>query len=149
MVELAASRLRAAVSPAAPVLDSDVLIDYLRGKGAGYELVAALRGTLAFGVTAVSALELALGASYARDPAPVNALLAAPCLPLNRSSGLRAGSIMRELRAAGEPIDVRDAMQAAICLQEGAPLVTNNVRHFVRVPGLSVLTSERALLQIR
>jgi tRNA(fMet)-specific endonuclease VapC len=134
------------VSDPAPVLDSDVLIDYLRGKGPGHELLTALRGRLAFRVTAVTALELALGASYARDPRPVDALLAAPCLPLNRAAGIRAGATMRELRAAGESIDVRDAMQAGICIEHGAPLVTRNVRHLGRVGGLKVLSAERALV---
>jgi tRNA(fMet)-specific endonuclease VapC len=133
------------VSSTSPVLDSDVLIDYLRGTGPGRALVAALREKLAFRVTAVTALELALGASYARDPGPVDALLAAPCLPLNRSSGLRAGELMRELRSVGEAIEVRAAIQAAICLEESAPLVTRNVRHFARVRGLTILAADRAL----
>ncbi len=132
---------------AAPVLDSDVLIGYLRGKGPGHGLVSALRSQLAFRITAVTALELALGASYGRNPRPVDALLAAPCLALDRSAGVRAGEILRALRGAGEAIDVRDAMQAAICLGRNAPLVTRNVRHFDRVAGLTVLSPERALLE--
>ncbi|MGA2927360.1 MAG: type II toxin-antitoxin system VapC family toxin [Solirubrobacteraceae bacterium] len=135
------------MSTVAPVLDSDVLIDYLRGAGPGRALVAAMRERLAYRVTAVTALELALGASYAVDPAPVNALLAAPCLPLNRSSGLRAGVILRELREAGRPIEIRDAIQAAICIHEAAPLVTNNLRHFARVRDLDAISGEQALLR--
>lgn len=46
-----------------PVLDSDVLIDYLRGAGPGAELVAALRSDLAYCTTAITAFELALGRS--------------------------------------------------------------------------------------
>lgn len=37
---------------------------------------------------------------------------------------------------------MRDAMQAGICLEAGAPLVTRNVRHFARVPGLQVVGPE-------
>jgi tRNA(fMet)-specific endonuclease VapC len=129
-----------------PVLDSDVMIDYLRGRGPGHQLLVALRGHLAFRITAVTALELALGRSYARDPRPVDALLAAPCLSLGRASGIRAGALIRELRAAGETIDVRDAMQAAICVEHDAPLVTRNVRHLGRVGGLNVLSTDRALV---
>lgn len=127
------------------MLDSDVLIDYLRGAGHGRELVATLRDRLAFRVTAVTALELALGNSYARDPRPVDASLGAPCLPLNQPSGLRAGKIMRKLQSTGEAIDVRDA----ICLVADAPLVTRNTRHLSRVPGLAVLSIDRGLLRSR
>jgi tRNA(fMet)-specific endonuclease VapC len=132
-----------------PVLDSDVLIDYLRGKGPGQRLVVALRSRLEFQITAITALELVLGASYARDPGPVDSLLAAPCLPLDRTAGVRAGGILRELFEAGAGIEIRDAMQAAICAERNATLVTRNARHFNRVPGLTVITPERALLQHR
>jgi tRNA(fMet)-specific endonuclease VapC len=124
---------------AAPVLDSDVLIDYLRGVGPGRDLVREVRASLAFRVTAVTAFELALGRDYARAPAPVDVLLAAPCLALTRRAGVRAGAVLRELRAAGAGVEIRDAMQAGICLEAGAPLVTRNVRHFARVPDLQVV----------
>ncbi len=124
---------------ARPVLDSDVLIDYLRGAGSGHELLRALRGSLAYRVTAVSAFELALGRSYARDPVPVLALLAPPVLGLTRSAGLRARGLLRDLRDEGQGLDVRDALQAGICLDVGLPLVTRNLSHFERVPGLHAL----------
>jgi tRNA(fMet)-specific endonuclease VapC len=125
-----------------PVLDSDVLIDYLRGAGPGRDLVSRLGAELSFRVTTVTAFELALGRGYARDPIPANALLAAPCLGLTREAALRAGGLLHDLRSVGTGIDIRDAMQAGICLEADAPLVTRNVRHFARVPGLQVTQPE-------
>jgi tRNA(fMet)-specific endonuclease VapC len=119
-----------------PVLDSDVLIDYLRGAGPGRDLVRALAQGTGYRVTAVSAFELALGRSYRENPRPVHALLAAPLLMLTRKAGLRGGALLAALRQGGEAIDVRDAMQAGICLEAGAQLVTRNVSHFERIPGL-------------
>jgi tRNA(fMet)-specific endonuclease VapC len=119
-----------------PVLDSDVLIDYLRGAGPGRDLVRALIQGVGYRVTAVTAFELALGRSYRESPRPVHALLAVPLLMLTRKAGLRGGALLGELRRSGEAIDVRDAMQAGICLETGATLVTRNVSHFERVPGL-------------
>lgn len=119
-----------------PVLDSDVLIDYLRGNGPGRDLIRALVRGSGYRVTAVTAFELALGHSYRENPGPVHALLAAPVLTLTRKAGLRGGVLLGELRRAGEGIGVRDAMQAAICLESGATLVTRNVSHFERVPRL-------------
>jgi tRNA(fMet)-specific endonuclease VapC len=121
-----------------PVLDSDVLIDYLRGAGPGRDLVRALIQGVGYRVTAVTAFELALGRSYRENPRPVHALLSAPLLTLTRKAGLRGGSLLGELRRGGEAIEIRDAMQAAICLETGATLVTRNVAHFARVPGLQL-----------
>ena len=123
---------------AGPVLDSDILIDYLRGAGSGRDLVRDLVQGAGYRVTAVTAFELSLGRSYRENPRPVHALLAAPLLGLTRKAGLRAGSLLGELRRAGATIDVRDAMQAGICLEADATLVTRNVSHFERVSGLRV-----------
>ncbi len=122
-----------------PVLDSDVLIDFLRGAGPGRDLLRALAAGRGYRVTAVTAFELALGRSYRANPGPVHALLAAPLLTLTRKAGLRGGAILHELRRGGRPIDVRDAMQAGICLEAGLPLVTRNLGHFERVEGLALL----------
>lgn len=118
------------------VLDSDVLIDYLRGAGPGLELVRALRRGRGYRVTTVTAFELALGRSYRENPRPVHALLRGPVLTLTRKAGLRGGMLLGELRRRGMTIDVRDALQAGICLETGATLVTRNTTHFERVPGL-------------
>ncbi len=122
-----------------PVLDSDVLIDYLRGAGPGRDLVRALIPGTGYRVTAVTAFELALGRSYRERPQPVHALLAAPLLTLTRKAGLRGGALLGELRRGGDTIDVRDAMQAGICLETDATLVTRNVSHFERVPELRLI----------
>lgn len=89
-------------------------------------------------MTAVTAFELALGRTYRENPRPVHALLAVPSLPLTRKAGLRVGELLGELRRGGVAIDLRDAMQAGICLEAGAVLVTRNVSHFDRVPDLRI-----------
>jgi predicted nucleic acid-binding protein len=123
----------------APVLDSDVLIDHLRDTGPGRELIDRLAVSSGYRVTSVTAFELALGRAYAHNPAPADALLSAPCLELTREAALRGGNLLRDLRAAGAGIEIRDALQAGICLEACAPFVTRNVRHYARVPGLLVV----------
>lgn len=120
------------------VLDSDVLIDYLRGAGPGSELVRGLIAVGGYRVTAISAFELALGRAYRTNPRPVHALLSAPLLTLTRKAALLAGGLLGELQQRGTPIDIRDAMQAGICLEAGATLVTRNTSHFERVPKLRI-----------
>ena len=119
-----------------PVLDSDVLIDYLRGAGPGRDLVRTLVAGARYRVTAVTAFELALGRAYLRNPQPVHALVGVPLLTLTRKAGLHGGAMLAELRRRGEPIGIRDAMQAGICLEADAMLVTRNRSDFERIPGL-------------
>jgi tRNA(fMet)-specific endonuclease VapC len=126
------------VMAGAPVLDTDVLIDYLRGRGPGAELLERL-GHGGYCVTAVSAFELALGSAHAADPRPVQALLDTTTLPLTPRGGLLGGEALAALRGEGRAIDVRDALQAGVCLDAGLPLVTRNGRHVARVPGLRVV----------
>ena len=130
---------------AGAVLDSDVLIDYLRGAGPGRDLVPSLVRGGGYRVTAVTAFELALGAAYRRNPRPVHALLSVPLLAFGRRAGLRSGELLAELRKRGFPVDFRDAMQAGICLEAGAKLVTRNVAHFERVPGLDLAHPDELL----
>lgn len=122
----------------APVVDTDVLIDYLRGRGPGADLLAKL-GRGGYRVTAVSAFELALGSAHRVDPGPVRALLETATLPLTPRGGLLGGEALAVLRSEGRAIDIRDALQAGVCLDAGLPLVTRNGRHFERVPGLRVV----------
>jgi tRNA(fMet)-specific endonuclease VapC len=124
-----------------PVVDTDVLIDYLRGRGPGADLLARL-GRGGYRVTAVSAFELALGSAHRDDPRPVQTLLDAPTLPLTPRGGLLGGEALAALRGEGRAIDVRDALQAGVCLDAGLPLVTRNGRHFERVPRLRVVAPQ-------
>jgi tRNA(fMet)-specific endonuclease VapC len=128
-----------------PLLDSDVLIDYLRGAGPGRDLVRSLASGSGYRVSAVSAFELALGRSYAQNPGPVDALLSAPVLDLTRAGALRGGALLAALRATGKPIDLRDAMQAGICLEADTLLVTRNTSHFERVPDLRLAAPSELL----
>lgn len=128
-----------------PVLDSDVLIDYLRGAGVGRDLVLAAAAGTGYRVTAVTAFELALARSYRENPRPVHAVLGVPLLTLTRKAGLRSGALLAELQRRGEPIDVRDALQAGICLESDSTLATRNLAHFERVPGLRVVHPEALL----
>ena len=61
-----------------------------------------------------------------------------PSLPLTRAIANRAADLRSDLAAAGTPIGPYDLLIAATALEHGATLVTNNVREFVRVPGLVV-----------
>ena len=53
-------------------------------------------------------------------------------LVFDRAAADRSARIMAKLRAAGRPIDIRDAMIGGIALANGATLATRNIRHFTK-----------------
>jgi predicted nucleic acid-binding protein len=50
------------------------------------------------------------------------------------------GQVDRHLHANGRLIGANDLWIAALGLAYGVPIVTRNDRHFLRVPGLAVLS---------
>jgi tRNA(fMet)-specific endonuclease VapC len=121
------------------VADTDVLIDFLAGHGPAAARVALEleHGTLR--TTAVNRFELLAGARSARQQAAVRDLLAAvPALPLNERGADQAAAVRRDLEARGTPIGMGDSLIAGIVLAVGGILLTRNLQHFERVPGLRI-----------
>lgn len=61
-----------------------------------------------------------------------------PILPFDASAAHRYGEVRAELERRGTPIGDADLRIASIALARGMTVVTGNVRHFERVPGLPV-----------
>lgn len=59
-------------------------------------------------------------------------------LPVGEEEALRAGDLLAELEAAGQPIGVEDVLIGATALVASLKVVTRNVRHFRRLPSLVV-----------
>lgn len=59
-------------------------------------------------------------------------------MPWDEQAAQQHGRLRAGLRLQGTPIGDFDEMIAAHALSLGAVLVTNNVRHFSRVPGLEI-----------
>lgn len=121
------------------VADSDVLIDALRGREPVRTAVAdaIMSGQLA--TTAVTAFELRSGADSDRTRAAIERLLAPlQILAFDDAAAHHAGAVRRTLEANGTPIGMADYLIAGVCLARSTPLITRNVAHFGRVPGLSL-----------
>lgn len=59
-------------------------------------------------------------------------------LPFDSGAARRFGELKAELERRGEPLAEPDLRIAAVAVTRGLTLVTRNVRHFRRVPGLVV-----------
>ena len=61
-----------------------------------------------------------------------------PVLPFDTTAARRYGEVRTELERRGTPLGDADLRIAAIALARGLTVVTGNLRHFQRVPGLPV-----------
>jgi len=61
-----------------------------------------------------------------------------PVLPFDDAAARRYGEVRAGLERRGTPLDDADLRIAAIALSRNLTVVTGNVRHFQRVPGLAV-----------
>jgi tRNA(fMet)-specific endonuclease VapC len=121
------------------VADSDLLIDFLRGKepGAGRIRIEIATGGLA--TTAVNVFELLSGARSDGERDKVSTLLAAlTILPVEEGAALHAAEVRRELDAKGRGIGMADYLIAGVCLNHGAILLTRNHDHFERIANLHI-----------
>lgn len=120
------------------IADTDVLIDFLRGKGAAETIARELK-TGGLHTTAISAFELWAGTKSDHQVTVVETLLAAlTILPLESEAAKHAAKVRRELERKHSPIGMADSLIAGICLERGGVLITRNRKHFERVPGIKL-----------
>ena len=119
------------------IADTDAFVDFLEGEGA-YSRVAALLRAGRLATTAVTIFELWRGLESDTDREIARrAVRGIRVYPLTEVAAKRAAELYQDLK--GTPIGERDVLIAGVCLAVGRPLLTANVRHFKRVPGLDVL----------
>jgi tRNA(fMet)-specific endonuclease VapC len=93
--------------------------------------------------TAITLGELFYGAVRRRSPSLLRAIEEyvegeVTILEFDESAARAYAEIRVELEAAGQRLDDADLRIASICIARDLTLVTGNVRHFERVPGLRV-----------
>lgn len=126
------------------VVDTDLLIDYLRSRGPGAGLVRSLLVAHRLRLTAVTGFELRVGADFLDRREDILRLFRSRTVALDLASALRGGAVAASLRGQGLDIGFADCLQAGICLRHDLPLATRNRRHFGRVTGLRLVDIEPA-----
>jgi predicted nucleic acid-binding protein len=119
------------------VVDSDVLIDALRGREPAATRIAVGLDSAALATTTITAFELLGGARTRRTREHVERLLAGLSIfPFDADAAEAAAAARRTLEREGQPIGMADYLIAGICLARSTELLTRNRDHFERVPGL-------------
>lgn len=121
------------------LVDTDVLIDALRGREPARARIAEALERGALATTTITAFELTSGARSEKQEASIADLLAGlAVLPFDTEAARAASRVRRTLEATGQTIGMADYLIAGIALGRNLPLLTRNRRHFERVPGLDL-----------
>jgi predicted nucleic acid-binding protein len=126
------------------VADTDVLIDALEGSVEPQRTrIATLLKSGRLATTAINWFELTAGrrTTVHRLELLHAALGAATVLPVTQGAAEIAAATRRHLERSGQGIGAADYLIAGVCIAHGLPLLTRNLAHFRRVPGLAVAST--------
>lgn len=115
------------------LLDSSVVIDYLRGREAARAVVDASEELVASEITRY---EVLAGIKGGEDDRTEDVLALPAWIDVDKGIARRAAALAREYRDAFSGIEDADYLIAATALELDASLLTTNVRHFPMFPGL-------------
>ncbi|HEX6780935.1 MAG TPA: type II toxin-antitoxin system VapC family toxin [Solirubrobacterales bacterium] len=116
------------------VLDTDVLIDQLRGSEAALEYLAGLQARPA--CSEITRIEVIQGLRSSERRAANRLFATLTWIPIGESVARRAGELGRRWRRSHPGIGVADLVIAATAEGLEAPLATRNLRHFPMFEGL-------------
>jgi tRNA(fMet)-specific endonuclease VapC len=125
------------------VIDTDVLIDLLRDKEYVVSKIRSLEKNQELATTDINAFELYFGAynsgDKVRNITSTKGLLKTLTMIHTKEDSMEtAGRIFAERKAKGKMIEIRDLLIAAIALQNGYKILTNNRGHFEGIEGLTL-----------
>jgi predicted nucleic acid-binding protein len=112
------------------LLDSDVIIWYLRGREHARRWLDQLKKGGVPCCSALSVTEIVIGMRPREVSATREFLEALDVVPVERPVAWRAGELIREYARRGVTLDFVDATIAATCLAHQLVLATYNIGHY-------------------
>ena len=119
------------------LIDTDVLIWYMRGNQKAFKAVEALDG---FRISMVTYIELVQGLRNKVEMNTLKNFLQAKSIPIQHvTDGISATAMfLVEQHHFGHSLELVDALIAATALDHGLPLFTANARHYQPVKNLVI-----------
>lgn len=122
------------------LLDSDWIVDYLKGKAAAVQLLQSFAND-SLTISTITYGEVFEGIYYGQNKAQIERIFrqflrGISVLSVTRQIAYHFAIIRGDLRQRGEIIGDPDILIAATALHHNLTLVTQNTRHFQRIPGL-------------
>lgn len=118
------------------LVDTSVLVDYLRDHAPAVELLETTRRRGHLHASEITRLELLAGMRAAEEQGTRRLLSTLDWHPVSEDVAERAGELGRRWLPSHGGIDAADLAIAATALAGGHELLTVNVRHFPMFPGL-------------
>lgn len=120
-------------------IDTDIIIDHLRGRFPGAKIFARVVTEDVPYTTSITRFELFCGANNTREKEIIEeCLLGFKILPFDESSSNEAARIYRYLKQKGQLIGMRDILISGIAMAYKLIIATNNIKEFRRIKGLSL-----------
>ena len=118
------------------LVDTSVLIDYLRGRQDAAELLENERAAAPLHASEITRLEVLAGIQIAEEDSTLLLLSTLVWHPVDTEVAEEAGALGREWLASHHTIDSADLAIAATAIRTGSRLLTRNVRRFPMFAGL-------------
>jgi len=112
------------------LVDTSVLIDYLRGHEGAAELLEQERAAAPLHASEITRLEILAGMRPAEQDGTRSLLSTLSWHPVDSDVAEEAGALGRQWLPSHHTIDGADLAIAATAIRCGARLLTRNVRHF-------------------
>ena len=120
------------------LLDTSVVIDFLRNRESTVRIVSSWQDRGFIGVSVLTVCELFQVARLEEERQTEMFLEGLAVLELDRRVALGAGMMLSQLRREGRSAPIIDGLIAATALALDVPLITNDADHYV-FPGLTVV----------
>lgn len=118
------------------LVDTSILIDYLRGHADAGELLERERATDVLHASEITRLEVLAGMRPAEEDDTRALLSTLVWHPVDAQIAEAAGSLGRRWLPSHNTIDSADLAIAATVIRTGTELLTRNVKHFPMFPAL-------------
>lgn len=120
------------------LLDSDIVIDCLRGHDYARELLDRWSHQGLLAVSTLTHLEVYQGMRPSEEEETQAFLDGLTSMPVDVGIARKAGTLLAHLRSQGITVGMADAIIGATALALAVPLLTNNIEHYP-FPGLRVI----------
>jgi len=113
------------------LIDTDVIIWFLRGKKEIVELIERFQKSIVPICSPISIVEVLSGVKKGEEKITSEFLSSLEVIVIDRGIATKAGNLLREYKKKGITLGINDTIIGATCLLHDLTLVTYNPKHYL------------------